>query len=431
MKRGERGQALLLVIVGLSLLVLGCLGLGIDGAQIYSHRQMAQTAADAAAQSGIMSIYNGTNITGPNPFATASPAASFACTASDGRTPCVYARLNGFGATADDTVTVSFPATVSGVSLSGAALVPAISVSVQRRVHGGLIQMLGPSVTTIRAKASAAIVGSVPTACVYSLDPSSSGAFNASNGAIVTMDCGIEVKSSSATGGTITGAASVTASSIHGNIQITNGGVANPAPSGAASTVSDPFASLPAPTVGSSCDAPHTNYSPGFGTWTLNPGTFCGGITISNGATATFNPGVYVIKGGTLNLIGGATITGAGVTFYLTGTNATYGSVTISNGAAVTFSAPTSGTYTGVLFYQDRSITSNVNATFAGGVALQLTGSLYFPTSLVSLQNGSSSTGFSVAIVSKKVSFTGGANFKYDPTGLKTGLASKSVALVE
>jgi hypothetical protein len=392
---------------------------------------MAQAAADAAAQSGIMSIYGGTNITGSNPFATGSPAASFTCTTTDARTPCVYARLNGFGATANDTVTVSFPATVSGVSLNAAVSVPAISVSVQRSVHGGLIQMLGPSVTTVRARATAAIVGSVPTSCVYVLDPSASGAFNASNGASVTMDCGVEVKSSSASGGIITGGASVTSSSIQGKFQITNGGSSNPAPSGAASSVSDPFATLPAPAVGASCDSQHTNYSPGFGTWTLNPGTFCGGITISNGSTATFNPGTYVIKGGTLNLIGGSTVTGAGVTFYLTGTNATYGSVTISNGAAITLSAPTSGTYTGVLFYQDRTITSNVTATFAGGVVLHLTGSLYFPTTLVSVQNGASSTNYSLAIVSKQVSFTGGANFKYDPTGTKTGLASKSVALVE
>jgi hypothetical protein len=138
-----------------------------------------------------------------------------------------------------------------------------------------------------------------------------------------------------------------------------------------------------------------------------------------------------VINGGTLNLIGGSAVTGNGVTFYLTGTNVTYGSVNVSNGASVTLSAPTSGTYTGVLFYQDRTITSNVAATIAGGVVLHLTGTLYFPTTLVSLQNGSSSSGYSVAIVSKKVTFTGGANFKYDPTGLKTGLTTKSVALVE
>ena len=431
LREGERGQALLIVIVGISLSLFAAVGLGIDGAQLYAQRQMAQTAADAAAQSAIMSIFDGTNATSTYPFGTGSPPGPFVCTTTDGRTPCVYARLNGFGSTASDTVTVSFSTSISGVTLSPSASVPAIAVAVQRSVKGGLIQMLGSSLSTIYAKATAGLVGSVPTSCVYVLDPSASGAFNASNGASVTMDCGIEVKSSSASGGVITGGASVKSSAINGNFQISGGGTATPAPSGAASTVADPFASLPAPTVASSCDAAHTNYAPGYGTWTLNPGTFCGGITISNGSTAAFNPGIYVIKGGTLNLIGGSTITGSGVMFYLTGTNASYGSVTISNGATVTFTAPSSGTYTGVLMFQDRSITSSVVATFAGGVALKLSGSLYFPTTVVSMQNGASSSGYCLAIVSRQVTFTGGANFKYDPTGLKTGLSVTSAALVE
>ncbi|MEO8662163.1 MAG: pilus assembly protein TadG-related protein, partial [Bryobacteraceae bacterium] len=136
--RGESGQALLLLIVAMSIFLLGVLGLAIDGSQIYAQWQMAQTAADSAAQAGIMSISNGTNATAANPFATGSPAASFTCTTTDGRAPCAYARLNGFGGTAIDTVTVSFPSTVSGVTLS-AATTPAITVVVQRNVQGSFI----------------------------------------------------------------------------------------------------------------------------------------------------------------------------------------------------------------------------------------------------------------------------------------------------
>lgn len=44
------------------------------------------------------------------------------------------------------------------------------------------------------------------------------------------------------------------------------------------------------------------------------------------------------------------------MTFYLTGANASYGSVNIANGVTVTLSAPTSGTYDGLLFFQNRSI---------------------------------------------------------------------------
>ena len=173
-----------------------------------------------------------------------------------------------------------------------------------------------------------------------------------------------------------------------------------------------------------------TNYNPGFGNWTLNPGVYCGGITISNGSTAVFNPGTYIIKGGGVSFVGGSTITGSGVMFYLTGTNATYGSVNMSNGVSVTLSAETSGSYLGVLFYQDRSIVSANNATFAGGANEALTGSLYFPTTAVSFSNGTSGGG-NTAIVADTVNFSGGANIKYDPTGLKTGLSAQSVGLVE
>jgi hypothetical protein len=177
-----------------------------------------------------------------------------------------------------------------------------------------------------------------------------------------------------------------------------------------------------------------TNYSPGWGTWTLNPGVYCGdathpAINLSNGSTATFNPGIYIIKGGGVSLTN-ATDTGNGVMFYLTGTNASYGSVTISNGAAATLSAPSSGPYMGVLFYEDRAITSSKNGSFAGGVNMLLTGTLYFPTTAVVVSNGASSSSV-MAIVAKQVSFSGGTKVVWDSTGQKTGLFSRSVAMVQ
>jgi hypothetical protein len=83
------------------------------------------------------------------------------------------------------------------------------------------------------------------------------------------------------------------------------------------------------------------------------------------------------------------------------------------------------------VFYQDRSITSSANANFAGGVNLKITGTLYFPTTYVLFSNGASVSNVYTAIVAKQVSFTGGTSLQYDSTGLKTGLFSKSVALVQ
>ncbi|MEO8659240.1 MAG: hypothetical protein ABI693_12265, partial [Bryobacteraceae bacterium] len=308
---------------------------------------------------------------------------------------------------------------------------PAITVVVQRNVQGSFIKMLGASVTTVKARATAGIVGGVSSSCVYSLDPSGSGAFSATNGATLSMGCGVEVKSSSGSGGNVQGGATVTAPEINGRFKVSNGGSISPAASGVASTISDPYAAIPAPAVASSCDAAHTNYSKGYGSWTLTPGTYCGGISFSNSANVTINPGMYVIKGGSLN-IGYSTINGTGVTFYLTGTNSSYGSVNIGNGATVAMSAPSSGIYTGLLFFQDRAITSSVAATINGGVALKVTGGFYFPTTSVAFSNGSSSNGYAIAVVAKKVSFTGGTNyFTKDVTGLLTGLGSKSVGLMQ
>ena len=425
----EGGQAVILVVVAMSILLIGALGLAIDGGQMYAHRQMAQAAADAAAQAGIMSIFDGTNATSAHPFGTGTPPiASSVCTTTDGRTPCVYARNNGFGGTTADTVTLSFPATVSGVGLSSTP-VPALAVSVQRTLQTGLIRFVGaPATSSITAKATAALIGSVSPDCVYVLDPqNTANTFQAINGVTVVVNgCSIIVNSSNSQAAEIL-YVNITAPAVDIVGKCNCQGTYPPIVP-VSTPIADPFLSVAAPAVGA-CN--FNNYSPGYGNWTLNPGVYCGGITINNGATATFNPGTYIINGGVLSVQGGSTVTGSGVMFYLTGTNASYGSVNIANGANVTFSAQTSGPYLGILFFQDRTITSGNNATFAGGATMKLTGSLYFPTTAVSFSDGSSTAAFNTAIIAYQVWFTGGVNIQYDSTGLKTGLFSKAVALVQ
>src|SRR3989337_78726 len=95
----ERGQVVILALVALGLFIFGAIGLAIDGANLYLQRQMAQAAADAAAQAAMMSIFNGTNSSGSAPFptpASSTPVNSFPCTDYPGSTPCQYALKNGF-----------------------------------------------------------------------------------------------------------------------------------------------------------------------------------------------------------------------------------------------------------------------------------------------------------------------------------------------
>ena len=65
-------------------------------------------------------------------------------------------------------------------------------------------------------------------------------------------------------------------------------------------------------------------------------------------------------------------MSGTGVTIYVE-----TGAVTMAGGATVSLSAPTTGYYQGILFYQDRANTSD--ATLVGGTSERMNGVLYFP----------------------------------------------------
>src|SRR5262245_7284280 len=136
-RRNQRGQALILVLVAMSLFLIAALGLAVDGSQLYAHRQMLQAAVDASAQAGIMSVFDKTN-TGTNAYGSAS----FTCTTTDVRTPCLYARENGVGSTSDDQVVVDFPTTAPGVALSALDSPNLIRVTATRTFYSSLIRFV-------------------------------------------------------------------------------------------------------------------------------------------------------------------------------------------------------------------------------------------------------------------------------------------------
>ena len=183
------------------------MGFAIDGSHLYAQRQMAQAAADAAAQAGILSIFDGTSTTGTHGFSTS---ATFTCTATnDARTPCYYAQtMNGFSF-ANDVVTVSFPGSVPGVSLAAGYPASLIQVTVRRPVQTTLMHLLGSSLSTIGATGVAAIVSVASPVPILITHPTLSGSFNLSgtgSGPKITI-CGgpsrsIQVNSSS--GGSLT-----------------------------------------------------------------------------------------------------------------------------------------------------------------------------------------------------------------------------------
>ena len=340
------------------------------------------------------------------------------------------------------TVTIEANTSSSVPTVSG----PSVGYWVTARAYhtapawfGGLVG--ATSLTASVRSSAAAISSSGGGGCVYVLDPSAPNSFLAGNDFQAKFGCGVYVNSSangtsaSTAAMEVTGAAYIQAPSISvvGSYHQDNTGSTSVTPTTGISAVTDPLASLPSPTVGSSCSSGNfTSWQPT--EYTPSPGTYCG-FSLGNGMNAQLSGGTYIINGGDFSIQGGSTLTATGgVMIYLTG-GAT---MQIANGTNVTLSAQTSGAYQGILFYQDRSVTSPGSSTIAGGANLNLTGSLYFPHALLNINNGTStslsSAGTTTAIVADMVDFQGGASvFVADTGGAKTGITgvSYSVYLIE
>jgi hypothetical protein len=174
-----------------------------------------------------------------------------------------------------------------------------------------------------------------------------------------------------------------------------------------------------------------TNFSKtGSSNATLNPGVYCGGISISGSGTTTFNSGTYILNGGALSVSGSGMITGSNVMFFNTGQGGrTPAAINMSGSGQVTLSAPTAGAYQGMLFVQDRNITYGGTNSFTGSSTSTFTGTLYFPSTAVTYTGSSSGT--FTAIIAKTLTFTGTSNIKNDPTGAYTGLGGRFSAIIQ
>jgi hypothetical protein len=417
--RKERGQSILLVIVGMSIFVIGAVGLAVDGANMYAHRQMAQAAADAAAQAGIMSIYDGTN-TGANAFGTGP----FACTATDARTPCVYAKKNSFGGTGvtGTGVDVDFPTSAPGVNLSGTDAVNLIRVAVYRTLNNGLIRFVGPATSQIKAIGVAAIIDVVAPVPIIVTHPNLSGALSSNGNPSITI-CGgparsIQVNSTSATslslgsnttidlshaGPADPGNCTTGTGADFGNFggPATKPAVINTGLTGKyvqpASPILDPLALVTPPVNPGGSEPPKTSVANGVSgcpasppkpCMLYSPGLYPNGIQVKD-ETAVFKPGVYYITSkGFSNAANGVMVmatgfpadpaTGLGMLVYNTG-NGTFD--VGSNSSASLVGPDLNSVYKGILFFQDRTAAAHAHS-LGGGGSLSLKGTIYITNTL-------------------------------------------------
>ena len=420
------------VVTGMALAVLmGFAGVAIDIAYWLNASRGMQAAADQAA-------YSAAYAAGTSGCITAATTQAKAVAAARGY-------QNGVNST---TVTVTCNSSASTFT---------IKISQQQPMwFAGMFLSTAP---TASAVATAQLASSVSDVCVLALDGtnvaaaqigSDSDAANLGGSATLNLHCGIAVDSSSLSAFQVGGSASVTATDIYivGDDQGSPSGSATLATSPTANNilkhqpaVADPYLDRTIPTL-TSCT--RTNYSPVGGT-TLNPGTYCGGLTFGSGAgghtdTFTLNPGVYYVVGGTLTINASANITATGVTFVLTGNTlgqASYATVKINGGSILNLTAPTSGPTGGMAFFQDRSAPFSSNSTCGngnaqnklnGGSGQLVTGALYFPNQSVCFNGNSSTSGVGkcTQLIARTLDFTGNSDVRLSCTG--TGISQVAVS---
>ncbi len=123
----------------------------------------------------------------------------------------------------------------------------------------------------------------------------------------------------------------------------------SPAPTTDCPVLPDPLSSRVAPLVGA-CN--FTNIVIDGGSATLQPGVYCGGLKLTNGAAGVLSKGIFIIKDGPLIVDAGASISGTEVGIYLTGSTA---NLTFDADSTVNLSAPKDGPLAGILIFDDPS----------------------------------------------------------------------------
>jgi Flp pilus assembly protein TadG len=416
--KGESGQTAVILVLSFTVLA-GCLGLAIDTGLFFVAKRNMQIAADAAAVAGALDYkYNAT-------VSTAQSSGQTAATANG--------VTNGTGGAA---VTINVPP-VNGPYAGTTGFVEAI---VSEPVSVSFFRMLKFGTVTVTARA---VAGSGNVAgCLWALAKSGTDVSVTGSGSFTASNCTIYDDSSSNNALTLTGSGSISAKNIAivGNYTDTGSGSIHPnPPTTGIAPAADPLANVPTPTVSSgTCSSNCTQSFSGSSNNSIGPGTY-NSISNTGSGTLTLTPGNYIINGplsntgsgnlvlgagnytitgnftttgsgaltlgagnyavgGNLSLTGSGALTGIGVTFY------TKGASTVTGSGSMDLEAPTSGTYNGVMFFQDRSDTQTMSLTGSGGATFK--GIVYAPAAPVTV-TGSGSWSIDADFIADSISLTG------------------------
>ncbi len=356
--------------------LLGFAGISVDVGYLEYRQQAQQTATDAAAVGGAqqLAISNCTNASG------ASSAAQY------------DAAGNGF-ANGGLGNTVSVQATSPPASGPYAGNACAVSVTITtEHVATFFSRMFGWQNGMPESTQAVGTVNANGGACIYLLSRSTWSSFNSPVN-VQAQTCPININySADFDGGTIASPYIGYAgpSPNYGGTDFTMASPAKMLP------VADPCPEIPGcaylaanPPSQTNCQGVNMPNTGG----TINPG--CYTYLNFNGGTVTMNPGVYTI---TQNMNTNQTnINGSGVTFYIpAGANPPQW-----DGETVNLSPPTSGSESGVLYYQ---VPTNTNNPDLNGPDVNMQGLIYAPGAQINIDGNA---GKYLVIVAGSANFNG------------------------
>ena len=370
----DGGQALILIAVALGGLLLG-IGLALDTGQLFVSRRAAQTAADAGAWAGAAVLYAG------------GSAAQARTAATDDAT------RNGYTDGGYITVTTASPPASGTYAGDPGYIEVTITEQVLTRFLFGA--SAGRTANTVRAVAGLARSGSGQAVIVTR----SSGAttFTLSGNTKFTITGGgTNTNTNSGNAVQVGGAGQLTATfhRVTGGVSASDASRMSPAPLTGVAAAPDPFASLAGPsTNGVPVYAGQTITS----TVTLSPGVYTGLITVGSGGVARLNAGNYIFRAGlTTTGTGSIVLAGAGGVL-LYNANANYpavggvcGNVSLAGTGTMTLAASATGSYAGMLVFQDRSCANGAALTVRTGTSLA--GTLYVPAATLTISVANSVT---------------------------------------
>jgi Flp pilus assembly protein TadG len=432
----ERGAVAILFALT-AVVLIGFTGLAIDVGYMQWQKGRIQSAADAAAMGALRELeLNQTDLTTAGQY---------------------DASLNGFkDGENQTTVKINNPPT-SGPYSTGPNASSAVEAIVTRTVPTFFMRMFGQDGITISGRAVARTTntqGSVG-GCIFALDKTANNTFEISGSSVVTTSCGVMVNSDSTQAFVNSGGGSlklgngakigvVGTSVISGGSTVVDTTTNKSESPVAVQSFADPLANLPVPTTS---DAGSFRNDNGGSTWNidsghmpannqLNPGIYCGGLSINSTlGTLTFQPGIYILAGGGLTVSSNATIQGSGVMFYNTQTSSsqTWGCsknnlnavpIKVQGGLnSVTMSAPASGNWSGILFFEDRNLSQTLSSQVTGGSSIAFNGALYFLHGNLTFSGSSSGSGSNnngyLVLVADTITISGTSNLNNDKTDLQ------------